>query len=152
MFLGQQSSKLPPSSLQTPAPLQIHRAENSKSFRRCALDCWWSLQNKRRWRKGCDEHQIRSKHQRQPPAGDEAYWTIENSPSLSTWLHLICQFNILWVDVILPLTLPENPGQNCARVNSDSHVYGRICFLLYVSGIKGKLYWLTFTRVGSLQR
>ena len=54
-------------------------------------------------------------------------------PSLSTRLHFIGQFNIFWVDVILPLSLSKNASQNCTRVNTNSHVDRWICLLLNVS-------------------
>lgn len=68
--------------------------------------------------------------------GKKAYWGITNIPGLSTWFHFVCQLNILWVNVILPLALTENSCQNCSGVHTYPHVDRRVCLLLNVSGVE----------------
>jgi hypothetical protein len=60
-------------------------------------------------------------------------------PRHSTAFHFVRQFNILGVNVKLPLPLAQNTGQNGSRVYAHSHVYRRICRLLYVSNMAKKL-------------
>lgn len=54
-------------------------------------------------------------------------------PCFSTWFHFIGQLNILWIDVELPLSLPKNSGQYSTCMNSNSHIYWRIRFVLNIS-------------------
>lgn len=53
-------------------------------------------------------------------------------PSLAAALHLIGQLDVFAVHVELPLSLAENPGEYCTRVNTDPHVDRTIGRLLDV--------------------
>lgn len=56
-----------------------------------------------------------------------------NLPGFAAGFHLVGQFHILGVNIELPLPLTEDSRQHGSRVDSHSHVNGRIGLLLDVS-------------------
>lgn len=60
----------------------------------------------------------------------EIYWLL--LPGHSAALHLIRQLDIFAVNVVLPLSLPENPGKYRTRVNAHPHVDRAVRRLLYI--------------------
>lgn len=63
-------------------------------------------------------------------------------PRHSTAFHFVRQFHIFGVNVELPLSLTQNTGQNCSRVNAHSHVHRWIRSLLHVPTENGMKTWL----------
>lgn len=53
-------------------------------------------------------------------------------PGHSAAFHLVRQLDVLAIDIELPLSLSEYPGEHRARMNAHPHVNGTVCRLLNI--------------------